>query len=155
MDVVGEMLFDLLRRDQGDSFAATRLFPPMRRRLTRLRPQSRSLFNADRLVNRFWDYQRWLCPQTEGFDLFHLVDHSYSQLLHHLPPDRTIVSCHDLDTFRCLLEPHREPRSRMFRKMMRHVLNGFHKAAAVTCDSATIRDELLAHDLVAPERVQL
>ncbi len=155
MDLVGEMLFEHLRRDHAHTFAATRLSPPMRRRLTRLRPQSRNLFNADRLMNRFWDYQRWMQPRKQEYDLFHVIDHSYSQLLHSLPAERTIISCHDLDTFRCLLEPQKEPRSRMFRTMMQHVLNGFRKAAAVTCDSAAIRGELLAHDLIAPERVRV
>ena len=155
MDLVGEMLFEHLRRDHADSFAATRLFPPMRRRLTRLRPRSRNLFNADRLMNRFWDYQGWIGPQKQDYDLFHVIDHSYGQLVHHLPAEKTVISCHDLDTFRCLLEPHSEPRSRMFRKMMKHVLSGFRKAAAVTCDSVVIRDELLAHDLIAPERVRV
>lgn len=154
MDLVGEMLFEHVQRDHANSFAATRLSPPLRRRFTRLRPNGH-FFNADRLVNRFWDYQKWLRPQTGGFDLFHLVDHSYSQLLLDLPPHRTIVSCHDLDTFRCLLEPHREPRSRMFKKMMRHVLDGFRKAALVACDSAATRDELLAHGLIAPERLRV
>lgn len=154
MDLVGEMLLEHLQRDHADSFVTRRVSPPLRRRLTRLRSNGH-FFNADRLMNRFWDYRRSLRPQIEGFDLFHLVDHSYSQLLHHLPPDRTIVTCHDLDTFRCLLEPNEEPRSRMFRKMMQHVLNGFRTAAVVACDSAATRDELLAHDLLAPERLRV
>jgi glycosyltransferase involved in cell wall biosynthesis len=154
MELVGEMLHEHLQSRHAASIAVTRLSPLMHRRFTRLRPNGH-FFNADRFLNRFWDYQRWLRPQTEGFDLFHLVDHSYSQLLHHLPSDRTIVTCHDLDTFRCLLEPQNEPRSIPFRRMMTHVLNGFRKAALVVCDSITIRDELLAHGLIAPERLRV
>ncbi len=155
MDLVGEMLCKCLRRDHADSFAATRLSPPMRRRLTRVQPGSPYFFNADRLVNRFWDYQRLLQRQKQEFDLFHIIDHSYGQLLHHLPHDRTIITCHDLDTFRCLLDPQAEPRSRLFKKMMRHVLNGFQKAALVACDSAATRAELVAHELFAPERLRV
>jgi glycosyltransferase involved in cell wall biosynthesis len=154
MKLVGEMLCEHLQRDYANSFAATRLSPPLRRRFTRIRANGH-FFNADRLLNRFWDYQRWLQGRIEGFDLFHLVDHSYSQLLHHLPPDRTIVTCHDLDTFRCLLEPEIEPRSIPFRRMMTHVLNGFRQAALVVCDSVATRDELLAHELIAPERLRV
>jgi len=170
MELVGEMLCEHLQRDYADSFITRQLSPPLRRRLTRQRSEagdqrsevgeqrsdlSAKLFNADRLLNRFWDYQRWLRPQIERFDLFHLIDHSYGQLLHHLPPDRTIVTCHDLDTFRCLLEPEIEPRSIPFRKMMTHVLNGFRKAALVVCDSVATRDELLAHSLITPERLRV
>ena len=39
------------------------------------------------------------------FDLYHVVDHSYAQLALALPANRTIVSCHDIDTFRSLVEP--------------------------------------------------
>ena len=155
MDLIGDMLFKYLQRDHAASFAPKRLSPPMRRRLTLVRRTNGHLFNADRFVNRFWDYKRWLQSRKGDFDLFHVVDHSYSQLVHILPPGKTIVSCHDLDTFRCLLEPDNEPRSIPFKKMMRHVLSGFSKAARVTCDSATIRDELLAHRLIAPDRLRV
>lgn len=154
MDLVGEMLSKYLQRDHADSFTATRLAPPLRRRFTRIRSNGH-FFNADRLLNRFWDYQRWLQSRMKDFDLFHVVDHSYGQLLHHLPHDRTIVTCHDLDTFRCLLDPQSEPRSLPFRKMMAHVLAGFQKAALVVCDSAATRDELLLHKLVAPEHLRV
>jgi glycosyltransferase involved in cell wall biosynthesis len=109
------------------------------------------LFNADRVLNRFWDYPRFVRDLKSEFDLFHLVDHSYSQLLHELPAGRTVVNCHDLDTFQCLLHPEQEPRSIFFRKMVERSLSGFRKAALVTCDSNATRDELLAHKLIAPE----
>lgn len=151
MDLVGDMLAGHLRRDL---FSARKLVPPFQSRFTRLNSKGRT-FNADRVFNRFWDYQRWLRPQIANFDLFHVVDHSYAQLVHALPADKTIVSCHDLDTFRCLIEPKAEPRSLLFRKMMEHVLAGLRKAARVTCDSATIRDELLAHRLLEPNRLRV
>ena len=61
--------------------------------------------------------------------------------------ERTVVTCHDLDTFRCLLEPSREPRPRWFRAMARRILTGFQKAAVVVCDSEATRQAVLAHDL--------
>src|SRR5262245_33113191 len=57
---------------------------------------------ADRLVNRFWDYPRHLRRTKVDADVFHVADHSYAQLVHVLPAERTIVTCHDIDTFRCL-----------------------------------------------------
>lgn len=155
MDLVAEMLFKELQQNHRDVIAATHVRLPLRRRLTRLAPTSKHLFNADRLINRFRDYPRWMRSHREEFDLFHVIDHSYAQLLHELPPERTIVTCHDLDTFRCLLEPEREPRSKMFRAMTRRVLDGFRTAARVTCDSIATRDELLAHKLLPPERVRV
>jgi glycosyltransferase involved in cell wall biosynthesis len=151
MDLVGEMLAMHIDRN---SFSAHKLSPPFQRRFTRLSLANQP-FNADRVFNRFWDYQRWLRPQLADFDLFHVVDHSYSQLVHGLPPGRAIVSCHDLDAFRCLIEPEVEPRPLLFRKMMERVLSGLQKAERVTCDSAAIRDELLAHKLVEPDRIRV
>jgi glycosyltransferase involved in cell wall biosynthesis len=155
MDLVGDMLAAMLERDHSDDITVTKLRPSFQRRFTRTQNSSGALLNADRLLNRMWNYQRWLGPKIENFDLFHIVDHSYSQLVHALPAERTIVSCHDLDTFRCLLEPDREPRSPLFRAMTRRVLSGFRKAARITCDSAVIRDELLAHKLFEPERLRV
>jgi glycosyltransferase involved in cell wall biosynthesis len=167
MDLVADMLFNHLQADHSDWFKATRIRPSMRRRFTSQKSEVRSQksevrgqrsefegkrFNADRFLNRFWDYPRFVRGLKSKFDLFHLIDHSYSQLLHELPPERTIVTCHDLDTFQCLVNPAAEPRSVFFRKMMSRTLSGFRQAARVACVSNATRDELLAHKLVKPER---
>ena len=166
MDLVAEMLFNHLRADYSDVLTATRICPPMRRRLTGQRSENRGQrsevggqkseggrrFNTDRFLNRFWDYPRFARRIRSEFDLFHVIDHSYGQLLHELPPEKTIVTCHDLDTFQCLLEPEQDPRSIFFRKMMERTLSGFRQAAKVACVSNATREQLLAYDLVPPER---
>lgn len=170
MDLVAEMLLKHLQIGHADSCEVQRMCPPMRRRFTKRKSevtsqrsangermaraysQSGRRFNADRFVNRFWDYPRVVRRARNEFDLFHLVDHSYAQLLHQLPPERTVVTCHDTDTFHSLLNPQQEPRSIFFRKMMERTLSGFRKAAFVTCDSVATRDELLTHALVPAER---
>ena len=98
---------------------------------------------ADRLLNRFVDYPAVIRGLRSDFDLFHIVDHSYAHLVHALPANRTCVTCHDLETFRCLLEPAREPRSALFRIMTRRILSGLGRAAMIACDSQATRDELL------------
>src|SRR2546423_4922536 len=153
MNLVADMLLAGLRNGNSGGFAASRLRPPMRRRFTGAGGDGRRLFNADRLLNRFWDYPRWLRRRRDEFELFHVVDHSYAQLVHCLPPERTVVTCHDLDTFRCVLEPEAEPRSPLFKAMTRRVLEGFRRAARVACDSRATRDALVAHGLLTPERL--
>jgi glycosyltransferase involved in cell wall biosynthesis len=177
MDVVAEMLIKHLQSDYSESVAAHGLRPQMRRRFTRkqapnvgpsgnghslaapgdvrhgARDGNPATFNADRLLNRFWDYPKYLRGRKKEFDLFHIVDHSYSQLAHELPPGRAIITCHDLDTFRCLLDPARERRGRMFRAMAKRTLSGLGKAARVACASASTRDELIACGLLPAERV--
>ncbi len=159
MDLVGEMIFSHLSRGHGRSFDVGLVRPPFRRRATRLPVvgRGRGAANADRLLNRFYDYPRVLrrAARRGEFDLYHLADHSYAQLVHELPPGRAVVTCHDLDTFRCLLDPAGEPRPWWFRAMARRTLGGLRKAAAVACDSAATRDALLAHAVVPADRLHV
>ena len=155
MDLVGDMLYRYLDRDQGNGITPTQVQPALRRRLMRV-PISRQLgWNVDRLINRFGDYPLWMRREYRRFDVFHVVDHSYSQLIHNLPRGRTVVTCHDLDTFRCLLEPRRDMRPAWFRAMTRRILNGFRLAAHVITVSSAIREELLGYGLFSPERISV
>jgi glycosyltransferase involved in cell wall biosynthesis len=156
MDLNGDLLYQFLAQDHAPDIAATQVRPEFRRRLTRLPLLNGKLgWNVDRLANRFLDYPRWLGGRLDRFDLFHLVDHSYSQLVHSLPAPRTIVTCHDLDTFRCLLEPQAEPRPHWFQAMARRILEGFQKAAHVICNSSATRDQLLHYGLFPAERISV
>ncbi len=153
MDLVAEML--LSHCEQDPTFEATRVCPQFHTRLGAMPflRRSRFAFNFDRLVNRLWDYPRILKRSLDGFDVFHLCDHSYAQLVHVLPRERTGVFCHDLDTFRCVLEPDLEPRPRWFRSMARHVLRGMEKAALVFYTTESVRCAIERFELVDPSRL--
>lgn len=155
MDLVGEMLCAELQRRHSAALDVTRIRPPFVRRLSRAAPApaGRARFNADRALNRFFDYPRILRQVRGGFDVFHVVDHSYAHLVHELDGARTLVTCHDLDAFRCLLGDGAERRSVLFRAMARRILGGMRKAARVCCPSIATRDALAAHALVLPERL--
>src|SRR5690349_18312667 len=75
--------------------------------------------NFDRMWNRFRTYPRHVTRLVGDFEFFHVVDHSYAQLANHVTAGRAGVYCHDLDAFRCLLEPEREQRPWWFRRMTR------------------------------------
>lgn len=155
MDLVGDMLARHLQEGHFEEVHAEQLRPPLRARLSKL-PLigGRGFFrNADRLINRFADYPKWIRSRNDAFDVFHLVDHSYSQLLHHLPAAGTVVTCHDLDTFRCVLEPQTDARPRWFQAMARRILNGFQKAAHVIAVSESTRRELIRFQLFPAERI--
>src|SRR5438874_926738 len=88
MDLVGEMILAHLAAGHAGSIAATRVCPPFRRRVARgPAARWRAARNADRLLNRFGDYPRALrrLARRGEFDLYHVVDHSYAQLVHALP----------------------------------------------------------------------
>lgn len=142
MDLVAEMLLDRLSREHAATFDVTLIRPSLRRRLSRVSTQKLA-FGVDRIAGRLWDYPRVASTLGACFDLFHVVDHSYSQLVHQLPTNRTLVTCHDLDTFRSVLEPEREPRSAAFRVMTRRILDGLRKAGHVACDTEATRTLLI------------
>jgi glycosyltransferase involved in cell wall biosynthesis len=155
MDLCAEMLTEHLRRDFRDRLTPVEICPPFRRRLQRLPwlGRRRAAVNADRLLNRLWDYPRFARRRRADAEVFHVVDHSYSQLLEELPTERTGVYCHDLDTFRCVLTPADEPRPRWFRAMARRVLAGFRKAAIVFHSTETVREQIVRHRLIDPARL--
>src|ERR1041385_3741996 len=101
MDLVGDMLLTCLQADEFKGIDARRLRPAMSRRLSAIPfSTSRLSFNLDRVINRFWDYPRFLRRHCRDADIFHIIDHSYAQLVLELPAERTVVTCHDIDTFR-------------------------------------------------------
>jgi glycosyltransferase involved in cell wall biosynthesis len=155
MDLAAEMLLGELQARHADQVDVMRVCPVFHRRVDRLPwfGQRSTAFNADRLMNRHWDYPRYLRRRVPEADLFHLCDHSYAQLAHVLPTERTGVLCHDLDTFRCLLEPHREPRPRWFRAVARHVLRGLQRAALVFYTTRPVREQIERHGLLDPARL--
>jgi glycosyltransferase involved in cell wall biosynthesis len=142
MDLVAESLTTELAANPA--IEASLLRPAFRHLIgARTGASSRATFNAERAVNRYALYPFWLRSERRHFDLFHVIDHSYAHLVNCLPAARTIVTCYDLDAFRCLLEPAREPRSAAFRALIRHVMRGFRRAARVVCASNATRDALL------------
>jgi len=155
MDLFGDMLFRSFTAEHASAIEVEQLRPALRHRFSKLPGLGRAGFfwNADRLLNRFHDYPVWLKKRAANFDLFHIVDHSYAQLVLDLPAERTVVTCHDLDTFLCLLEPELDPRPRWFRAMAQRSLNGFVRAAQVICPSAFTKANVLRHGLIPPDRV--
>jgi glycosyltransferase involved in cell wall biosynthesis len=160
MDLVADELLRSLREETpantpGESWSVGLIRPPMRRRFSAERAFSGKGYNADRLVNRFFDYPREVRTRHLGHELFHVIDHSYSQLVHELPGDRTVVTCHDLDTFRCLWEPGHGGRGAVFQAMTRRILAGMKKAAHICCVSEATRSELLGRNLAPADRTSV
>jgi glycosyltransferase involved in cell wall biosynthesis len=156
MDLVADMLLDHLPSVAPDEVIATRLRPPMIKRWTRLpilggggRAQL-----GDRLTGRLWDYPRWLRPQRENFDVFHIVDHSYAHLIRALPADRTIVTCNDTDAFESAREGNTS-RLDPQRLLAAHVLDGISRASHVACISESTRQDLIATGRVDPARTSV
>jgi glycosyltransferase involved in cell wall biosynthesis len=163
MDLVADALFDRLRTEYADQVAPVLVRPHFKRRFTRAlvtneaRRFGRVRFNADRLLNRYFDYPRYLRRALDQFDVFHITDHSYAHLVPYVPQGRAIVTCHDLDAFRLVLEPSIATLSgrliaRPLRMIAERAMSGLRSAALVVCDSETTRDQLLRHRVVEAQR---
>lgn len=157
MDLCADMLFEHLPRFGQDAVVPEMVCPSFRRMFGRFPVAAghRLAFNSDRLYNRFIRYHAFAGHQASRYDLFHVVDHSYAQLVHALPGDRVGVYCHDIDAFRCLVDPGRHPRPIWFRFLARRLLAGLQRAAVVFYSTVAVRRELLQFGLVDPSRLVL
>src|SRR5690349_16368703 len=86
MDLVGEALLEGLSALPSE-VTVTGVRPPLPRLIQRLPGvPKRPAFNADRLLTRFGAYPARTLLTRSRYEAFHVVDHSYAQLVHTLPP---------------------------------------------------------------------
>jgi glycosyltransferase involved in cell wall biosynthesis len=152
MDLVADTLAEGIKINHVSEISVSLIRPRFRRRFSAFAQEPGRLMNLDRALNRFIDYPLILRRLRKNFDLFHVADHSYAHLVHYLPAERTLVTCHDLETFRCLLEPDRAARSIAFGAMTRRILAGLQSAAVIACVSEATRQDLLRNEIAKDER---
>jgi glycosyltransferase involved in cell wall biosynthesis len=154
MNFVGEMLLGqwktVLAADVEPSAFSIDL-PRFARRLPWL-PAARA-FKIDCGAGRFLAYPPLAVRERQRHDFFHIVDHSYAQLVHVLPHERTGVYCHDLDAFRSLLEPAKQPRPPWFRALQGITLLGLCSARFVFYSTETVRREIERRGFVPASRL--
>jgi glycosyltransferase involved in cell wall biosynthesis len=154
MDLAGEMLLDQWRSGMAsrvNAQAVTIGVPRIARRLPAIAAH-RGALNADRALARYLAYPlRALAVRRPG-RLFHVVDHSYAQLVHSLPAARTGVYCHDLDAFKPLLGQGGQ-RSRWFRALARVLAAGLRAAAIVFHNTREVGRALESSGLVPGARL--
>lgn len=156
MDLVADMLLEQFSRLPAAEVEAQRVRPQFRRFLAGRKPSNAgALFNAERLLNRFFCYPRHLGRMKTKFDIFHVVDHSYAQLVRSVPAGRTVVTCHDLDAFRSLYDPAAEPRPAWFRSLALRILQGLQAASHVVFVSKTVQEEAVGRGLVCREKTSV
>jgi len=156
MDLVAEILMLGLRSPEARVIEAEQVRPAMVKRLTRIPAVGRTQTaqTMDRIINRVWDYGRWLQPRMADFDLFHIVDHSYAHLVSELPAGRSLVMCHDIDAFAGVL-PGTKAESAMGRVLARRLLNGLIAARKIVCGSYATRNALVASGVVPASQISV
>ncbi|MEE3717743.1 glycosyltransferase [Tumidithrix elongata RA019] len=107
----------------------------------------------DIMFNHFWVYPQALKKVRRHFRYFHICDHSYANLVHDLPAERTGVFCHDLDAFRSLLEPEKYRRGWHYNVGQKHVLTGMQKAKFVFYTTQEVRQEIERYQLIDPSKL--
>ena len=149
MNLCAEMLLKHLQAEHSESFQTTQVCPKFRTRFGHIPSLGKKLsHNADRFLNRFIDYPHYLRFRVKDFDLFHICDHTYSQLVHVLPPERIGIFCHDIDAFRSLVEPEKDPRPDWYKAMSRRILHGFSQAAVIFYSTTEVRQQIEHYQLV-------
>lgn len=154
MDLCAEMLIENLHKADDKEVALERICPKFKPRLQNipLLGKKNSFYNADRLLNRFWDYPNYLKDnlRIDNFNFYHVVDHSYAQLVHVLPKQRVGVYCHDIDAFRSILKPAQEIRPAWYRAISGRILSGLQKSAIVFYSTEAVASEIKQHQLIDP-----
>jgi glycosyltransferase involved in cell wall biosynthesis len=156
MDICTQMLHDgLLNGDSEISLYPSQIRPEFQWRFKYLSSLigNQKSFNADRFINRYWEYPRYLRTCQPDYDLFHIADHSYAHLVHSLPANRTGVFCHDLDAFRSIFEPELYTGSRSYREIAKQILSGMQKAAIVFYSTSAVRQQIEQYQLSDPTRL--
>lgn len=155
MDLCAQMLLKHLQSEHTAFIQTIQISPPFNNRCQKIPGIGKKQFayNSDRLINRFWDYPHYLKNRVKEFDFYHIADHSYAQLAHVLPPERTGVYCHDIDAFRSLIEPETEPRPGWYQAMSRRILDGLQSCAVVFYSTAEVRKQIEHYQLVEPSRL--
>lgn len=153
MDLVAEMLLRHLQLEHAERYSTFPVHPRFSGVFKSFPVlDERTAWNADRLLTRFVIYPVQLVSRRRDFDLFHVSDHTYAQLVHVLPADRTGVFCHDLDAFGCLLRPNGAVPA--WRKAIaRSQLTGLQRAALVFYSTEQVREEIERARLVDPDRL--
>ena len=152
MDLVADTLMRELPRQPAWPVACHLVRPPLVPVLARLKGRREEVPTADRVFNRFWLYRRALSAVRRTSDVFHVVDQSYAHLALALPPGRTVVTCHDIDTFRGFVTP--EPiDTGLPRFLVRRLATGLRRAAFVVCPSHATAQELVLAGLVEESRL--
>lgn len=155
MDLVADMLLDAWPKDSRSAVVSD-VCPPYRARFTRIPGLGamRAAVTLDRAINRFHLLPKHVRGLRSDFDFFHIADHSYAHLVNELPAERAGVYCHDIDAFRCLLDPKAEHRSWWFRKLTQRILEGMRKAALVFHSTHAMGRRLQDLDLVEASRLR-
>ena len=104
---------------------------------------------------RYIAYPRWAAAQPA--DVYHIVDHGNAQLLWRLPPQRTVVTCHDLYPMALargqLRVPGAPPRARMLATALRLFM--LRRARLVLAVSGHTAEECRRYLGIPPARVRV
>jgi glycosyltransferase involved in cell wall biosynthesis len=89
-------------------------------------------------------------------DIFHITDHVHSHLVHQLPADRTVITCHDLTP---IVHPENIASTSLLpsltRRLFRTSLSAMHLAGCVIAVSENTKKDILKYSNCAEERIRV
>lgn len=155
MDSYAENLTAAIRMVHPNQSDADLIRPPLRHVF---QPSSSNcckttLFNMERAYNRYVLYPSLIRRMNNTYDFYHIVDHSYAHLSHYLPPNKTVITLHDFEMFKCLFSGSDSRSAWYFKPIAEWVLQGLRKATVIFFDSQSLRADL--ERLKIPKSTQL
>jgi glycosyltransferase involved in cell wall biosynthesis len=156
MDFCSEMLLHQLQRNPNLPFQSEAIIPRHYYQILTRIPWLGKKFpirTLDSMFNHLWVYPQAIKKVRYRFSYFHICDHSYANLVHELPAERTGVFCHDLDAWRSLLEPEKYRRGWHYNAGQKHVLTGMQKAKFIFYTTNEVRQEIEHYQLLDPQKL--
>ncbi|MEM4330487.1 MAG: glycosyltransferase family 1 protein [Candidatus Pacearchaeota archaeon] len=86
----------------------------------------------------------------KDYDVYHIIDHSYSYLINFLPKDRTIITCHDLIPLKFS-----ERISLRGRILFRYYIKLLKKARAIIADSNNTKRDLMTEFKIIKNKIKV
>jgi glycosyltransferase involved in cell wall biosynthesis len=151
MDLTAAMLSAQLGTRHADR-VDVRLVRPTFVRVTARASTDGGVPTRDRILNRYWLYRRALPGVRRWADVFHVLDHSYAHLVNHLPSERTLVTCHDVDALVRHVRGGADS-SRLPSFLADRTARGLSRAARVVCPSRATAEALANTGVVAVDRI--
>lgn len=88
-------------------------------------------------------------------DVYHILDHSHANLARSLPPEKTIITCHDLIPLLALRGEIDIPIEKMWRRTFAYRVRCIERCAVVIAISESTKRDIVRLTSVPPERVEV
>lgn len=104
-------------------------------------------------VGRFVSYPK-LIKQAQG-EIFHILDHSHANLAHHTPPEKSVLTCHDIIPLLAALGEIDMPVSQMQKYRFPKIIDAMKRCKKIIAISESTKRSLIRYGGVPEEKIEV